>query len=328
MNKKWQPFFRIAGFVLGFAAFFLAVYSIPLREIWAVMRDSFNRYFVLCVSFWMFSIVFQTWRWHVMLRWKKPVPFNGSLKLFVVHRLANLLLPLRAGEGMRIIAARQQFDINIPYLMATSINERILNIAFLIPMALGLTFVIADLQKFQPLLLILFLLFSVGLGSMLWRHRAEISVTTISQTDQFENEGRLARFWRRFSQGIAILKNPRILLGVVFTSLGSWCVLWLATFFLLQNIENQSAALGAWSVLLFTNIASLLPLTPSNLGPFQWGCILALSHFGVPQADAVGFSLVLQAVRITAALLLGAVSLASEFFLSQLSRPADLSDAT
>lgn len=313
MNNWRQTILRIVAFLLGIATFFLAVYSIPLKEIWSVMQASFNRYLLLGIVLWTFSIVFQSWRWYVMLCWKKAVPFHSSLKLFVLHRLANLLLPLRAGEGVRIFAARQQFEMNIPYLMATSINERILNIAFLVPMAFGLTFAIADLKKYQALLLIGFFIFLIAVGGILWRHRSELSAEASTQTDQFDDENRFARFWRKFSQGLAILKSPRILLGVLLTSLGSWLVLWLALFFLLQNIHPTSPSLGAWAVLLFTNIASLLPFTPSNIGPFQWGCILALSYFGVPQADAVGFSLVLQAVRIVAASLLGVYCLAVEF---------------
>ncbi len=312
MLKRWQSITRIAGLLLGLAAFVLAVYSIPLDEIWSVVRASFNRYFVLGVCFWMLSIVFQSWRWHVMLIWKRSVPFTGSLKLFVVHRLANLLLPLRAGEGVRILAARQQFEISIPFLMATSINERILNIAFLVAMAFGLTFVIADLKPFQIYLLIAALIFAAAAAGILWRRRSALAAAAPNPSDFLSIENRFLRFWYKFSQGLAILKSPRVLLGVLLTSFGSWCALWLATFFLLQNIHAASPSLGAWSVLLFTNLASLLPLTPSNIGPFQWGCILALSYFGVPRADAVGFSLVLQAVRILAASLLGVYCFAAE----------------
>jgi hypothetical protein len=305
MLKRWQFITRIAGFFLGLAAFVLAVYSIPLSEIWSVMRASFNRYLVLCVFFWIFSIVFQAWRWHVMLRWKKPVPFTGALKLFVMHRLANLLLPLRAGEGVRILAARKQFDINIPFLMAASINERILNIAFLVAMAFGLTFVIDDLKPFQIYLLMAGLIFVAAAAWILWRRRSELAAAAPNPSDFLSIENRFLRFWYKFSQGLAILKSPRVLLGVLLTSLGSWCALWLATIFLLQNIHAASPFLGAWSVLLFTNLASLLPLTPSNIGPFQWGCILSLSYFGIGRTEAVALSFVLQAVRIVSAGLLG-----------------------
>ncbi|HEX9654911.1 MAG TPA: lysylphosphatidylglycerol synthase transmembrane domain-containing protein [bacterium] len=317
MNKWWQSIIRITGFLLGIAAFVLAVYSIPLKEICSVVQAGFNRYLIFCVFLWMLSIVFQAWRWHVMLRWKKPVPFHDALKLFVLHRLANLLLPLRAGEGMRIFAARQQFNMNIPYLMATSINERILNLAFLVPLAFGLTFVIPDLEKYQAFLLICVFVFLTVITGIIWRHRSELSAPAVFESDRTADENRFVRFWRKFSQGLAILKSTPILLGVLLTSLGSWLVLWLGISALLQSLHTTSPSLGAWAVLLFTNIASLLPLTPSNIGPFQWGCILALSYFGVPQAEAVGFSLVLQAVRIVAAVLLGIYSYGLHFLFTK-----------
>ena len=60
----------------------------------------------------------------------------------------------------------------------------------------------------------------------------------------------------------------------------------------------------AIAVILFVNIAALLPLTPANFGPYQWACILAFSIFGLEKSTAVGFSLVLQSIRISAVLIL------------------------
>ncbi len=318
MRKPTRFLFQLTGFLLGIAALVLAVYSIPLRELWAVLSNSFNLYLIACTALWILNILFQTWRWLIMLRWRKAVPFNSTLKLFILHRLANLLLPMRAGEGIRIVAARQQLGVDIPFLMATSILERVLNAAFLTVMAFALTFFIADLREYQMALLIATILLTCAVIWLVWRRRPE--VPTIRDREQLltandqKNESlsdngigqqRWQNFVFQFLRGLAILKSPRLLIGTVLTSLGSWVSLWLGIFVLVQNLHPAPSAAAALNLLLFINIASLIPVTPSNIGPFQWGCILSLSYFGIGRTEAVALSLVLQAVRIVSAGLLG-----------------------
>jgi phosphatidylinositol alpha-mannosyltransferase len=56
----------------------------------------------------------------------------------------------------------------------------------------------------------------------------------------------------------------------------------------------------------------VLPATPSNLGVFQAACVAVLAGYGVGYADALAFGIILQAVEIATAVIMGAPALVKE----------------
>lgn len=245
----------------------------------------------------------------MMLSWRKPVSFHASLKFFIINRLSNLLLPFRPGEGVRVVAANRQLRIDVPYLIATVLNERILNVLFLAFIGFTLTFYIDPLRPYRMALFPVIIAFLAVILWILWQRQNGIE-TDIAQVEEPELRGRsrLYVFWTKLVRGIAILKTPHILAGSLVSSLVSWCCVWFGILLMSKSLKPDEPMICALAVLFFMNIVSLMHLTPSNIGPFQWGCILAFSYFGVGKTEAVGFSLVLQSVRIVAACIIGLYS--------------------
>ncbi|MFL5878195.1 MAG: phosphatidylinositol alpha-mannosyltransferase, partial [Solirubrobacteraceae bacterium] len=70
---------------------------------------------------------------------------------------------------------------------------------------------------------------------------------------------------------------------------------------------------AAAAVLFAVNVTAVLPATPSNLGIFQAACVAVLTGaYGVSAADALGYGIILQAVEIATALLMGMPALVRE----------------
>ena len=66
-------------------------------------------------------------------------------------------------------------------------------------------------------------------------------------------------------------------------------------------------------MLFAVNVTAVLPLTPSNLGVFQAACVAVLTGaYGVSAADALGYGIILQAVEIATAVVMGAPALVKE----------------
>ncbi len=308
-----KPVVRLLGLAVGLGAFFLAVYAIPLRQLAGALRQNLNLKLVAVLGLWVLSILFQAWRWQIMLWPQKRVPFHPALKLFIMNRLTNLLLPFRAGEGVRLVAAKRLWNLNVPYVLGTIFNERILNIVFLAVMALILSFYIPDLQRFRLVLYFNMAAILAGIAGLLWKNRGTFQVELVDEEAErarFQGRSPFYKFGYRFWQGLAVFKSPPVLIGTLLTSLASWLCVWSALMLLAQNVQAREPGAAGLALILYTHVASLAHLTPSNVGPFQWGCIFAYSHFGVPQAAAVASSLVFQAVRIVAAALVGLYVLA------------------
>jgi phosphatidylinositol alpha-mannosyltransferase len=61
------------------------------------------------------------------------------------------------------------------------------------------------------------------------------------------------------------------------------------------------------------NVTAVLPVTPSNLGVFQAACVAVLtSGYGITAARALGYGIILQAVEVATAVVMGAPALVKE----------------
>ena len=65
-------------------------------------------------------------------------------------------------------------------------------------------------------------------------------------------------------------------------------------------------------MLFAVNVTAVVPATPSNLGVFQAACVAVLGAYGVGAADALAYGIILQAVEIATAVIMGAPALVKE----------------
>ena len=120
----------------------------------------------------------------------------------------------------------------------------------------------------------------------------------------------------RVRRGLVVFRRPREGSVALVMQLGAWAVQWLSCYVLLValGLDGHGADLGAAAAVLFAvNVSAVLPLTPSNLGVFQAACVAVLTGaYGISAADALGFGIILQAVEIATAVIMGAPALVKE----------------
>jgi phosphatidyl-myo-inositol alpha-mannosyltransferase len=90
---------------------------------------------------------------------------------------------------------------------------------------------------------------------------------------------------------------------------------WLSCYVLLValGLSHRAGMAAAAAVLFAVNITAVLPATPANLGVFQAACAAVL-HTGwhVSYGDGVAFGVILQAVEVSTAVLMGMPALLKE----------------
>jgi phosphatidylinositol alpha-mannosyltransferase len=66
-------------------------------------------------------------------------------------------------------------------------------------------------------------------------------------------------------------------------------------------------------VLFAVNVTAVIPATPANVGVFQAACVAVLAGvYHVSTADAIAYGIVLQAVELATALIMGLPALVNE----------------
>jgi phosphatidylinositol alpha-mannosyltransferase len=115
--------------------------------------------------------------------------------------------------------------------------------------------------------------------------------------------------------GLVVFRNPRFAVTATFGQLAAWGLQLVSCYTLLIALGlDQRAGIGAAAAVLFAvNVTAVLPATPSNLGVFQAACVAVLSGaYHVSTVDALGYGIILQAVEVTTAVIMGMPALVKE----------------
>jgi phosphatidylinositol alpha-mannosyltransferase len=128
-----------------------------------------------------------------------------------------------------------------------------------------------------------------------------------------------------FRQGLVVFKRPKAAVHAGGTQLAAWALQLFACYsvILALSLQHQANLIAAAAVLLAVNVTAVVPVTPSNVGVFQAACIAVLAPFGVSASQGLAYGLILQAVEIVAAVILGVPALLREgLSVSELRREA------
>jgi phosphatidylinositol alpha-mannosyltransferase len=115
--------------------------------------------------------------------------------------------------------------------------------------------------------------------------------------------------------GLTVFMRPREGSIAISSQLAAWALQWVSCYVLLVALGlEHKADLGAAAAILFAvNVTAVLPVTPSNLGVFQAACMAVLvGAYGVAPAQALGYGIILQAVEVATAVIMGGPALVKE----------------
>jgi phosphatidylinositol alpha-mannosyltransferase len=119
----------------------------------------------------------------------------------------------------------------------------------------------------------------------------------------------------RARDGLSVFRHPKLAAVASVAQLGAWGLQLLSCYVLLiaLGLDNQAGITAAAAVLFAVNVTAVLPATPSNLGIFQSACWVVLhGAYHVSTPDALAYGIILQAVEITTAIVMGGPALLKE----------------
>ncbi len=281
----------------GLAAGALAIFfwRVDTGEMFSRLGEVDPRWAVVALIAFTGSKVLHAWRWwHFLGRPEAPVaPLAG---VFLIANMANSLLPLRAGDLLRVEVPARRFGIPRS-LLASSVFvvESVLDLfAFAILMVVAL--LMSDLPPvLRPL---------VGLvGGSAVVFFGAIVVLVRSRTAV---EGWLAGWIRRlparmataiearlpdFVDGMGSLGTNAQAARVVGISLFAW-VVEVGVYYLLARAFGLDLDVPEALILMIAaNLIVSLPITPWSIGPYELAVTEALVAIGAARTDAGAFAL-------------------------------------
>jgi len=306
----------VAGAVLAF----LALQKIGLTNIAAALITASPTLVLLGLAIMCSSMVLRAVSWHAILRAALPrdrIRLADAAQGTFIGVLMSSTLPARLGEPSRaLVVARRSGRPreNLPIVLGTVVSQTLLNIVALVTLGAIMFSSVDFFNGHQNALLAaaiapVALLTAVLLAPVLLRGAPAGSSRVHSLAAQAR------RGMARVRAGLIVFRRPRLGAAAAGAQLSAWALQCLSCWVLLValGLDRHAGIAAAAGVLFAVNITAVLPATPANLGVFQAACVAVL-HTGwhISYGDGVAYGVILQAVEVTTAIVIGMPALLKE----------------
>jgi phosphatidylinositol alpha-mannosyltransferase len=310
----------VAVSLLGAGLGLYGLEKIGIGHIVKALVNSSPSYVLIGLGVMCSAMVMRAFSWHAILRAALPkarLRLADAMQGTMIGVLMSSTLPARLGEPSRALVVARRTGRprdNLPVVLGTIVSQTLLNILALVILGAIMFSSVSLFSGHQSALLavaiapVALLLVVLVAPRLLERHgrRSGKLYTLLAQL-----RGALARV----RAGLTVFRNPRLGAAATAAQLAAWGLQALSCYILLiaLGLDHQANFAAAAAVLFAVNVTAVLPATPANLGVFQAACAAVL-HTGwhVSVGDGVAYGVILQAVEVSTAVLMGMPALLKE----------------
>jgi glycosyltransferase 2 family protein len=292
---------RVAVWVVVIAC--VVVFARNLR--WHAVREAFRSadpgLLVVAVMLWVPCTALQGLRWYSLVRAVKSVPVLTVLSCAYVGYGASAVLPMRAGEAVRIELLARSAGLSRAVALGTVAIDHTVNGVVMLLLAATLPFFL-PVPVWTRVVVWSGVLVAGALFAVMLRLARKPS-------ERLHPPGKLMEIVLRLRGGLVGLRNPRAVLGAFASAIAAWTLEIATTMVALAAFHLAHGVPQAMAVLFGVNLALAIPAPPANLGNFELGAGFALVALGGERDHAAAFALGLHALQIFPTLVMGGLFL-------------------
>jgi len=271
---------------------------------------------LMCASMFARAIA-----WHAILAaaptWRRAKRRDAMQGTFI-GVLMSSTLPARLGEPSRaLIVARRlgRARETLPVVLGTMVSQTLLNLLALALLGIAVFSGFNPLDGHHGALIVAALAPLAALAAMLLAP-ALVPSAAVSRSARAEAlRLGLRSCMARVRDGLSVFRQPRLAAQATAVQLGAWGLQWMSCWLLLMafGLDGRAGVAGAAAVLFAVNATAVVPATPANVGVFQAACVAVLvGAYHVSTPDALAYGIVLQAVEVATAVIMGLPALVNE----------------
>jgi uncharacterized protein (TIRG00374 family) len=319
--KNWRLWI---GIFISVVFLYFSLRGLKLGEFWQALQHANYWWLIPGVAVYFVGVWVRAWRWHYMLRPLKDIPTQVMFPIVTIGYMGNNIYPARAGEVLRAAVLKQREGLPISASLATVVVERIFDgvvmLAFVflnLPELARITHdsgLIAGINLPIPQLAIIGALVFIGallifMAAAMFPRLSEKILDRVFLPlvpERFRVKTRDISM--RFLSGLESLRSPIDALMIFFTTVIIW-LLETAKYWFVMHAFPFPVPVSFFTLMLMNgivNLATTIPSAPGYVGTFDAPGIAVLSAYGVPQALAASYTLVLHAALWFPITLLGA----------------------
>lgn len=319
--KKWQFWL---GVLISILFLWLALRGLHLGDFWSVVAKANYWWILPGVGVYFIGVWARAWRWHYLLGPIKKIPTAKMFPITTIGYMGNNIYPARAGEVLRAVILKRKEGVPVSASLATIIVERIFDgvvmLAFIfvnlteLARLTGSSGFVGNIQEVAIYgtaafigALIVFLL-----AAMFPALTIRIGDWFIERLLPERLREKVRGIMHKFLDGLASLRSPFNVLMVFLTSVVIWLLETAKYWFVMHAFDFEVSFFALMLMNGIVNLATTIPSAPGYIGTFDAPGIAVLTAYGVDQAMAAGYTLVLHVALWLPITALGAWFLARE----------------
>jgi phosphatidyl-myo-inositol alpha-mannosyltransferase len=267
------------------------------------------------------SLLLRSVSWQQTLRAALPqvrIAWPPVIRATMIGVMGSAVFPGRVGELTRVLVLARRLEGSTRQLVAvlagTVFSQTLINLLALAILA-AITFSSVSLLQGHEGGLAGALAVPALICALVVAGPALLRVAQRSRSARVRRvAGLITRMLALARRGLAVFTRPRHGVPAIAAQLLAWALQWGSCYMIVLalGLQHQATPATAAAILLAVNLSAVLPATPSNVGVFQAACLVVLAAYGVAAGPALAYGIILQAVEVITALVLGAPALLAE----------------
>lgn len=304
MKKK-----MVVGILLGILFFYLAVRNIKFHEVIESFRSIRYVYLVPVYMTMLAMHLLRAYRWGILLRPIERIRFVSLVSITSVGFLAIMAVPVRVGELARPYLIKRSSSIKMSSALGTIIIERLFDIFSILVMFSAVACIIPIPQwivRSSMGILALVVLGMIFISVLvLNRRRAGRIIRVLLLKMPRRLSLRIEEMIVHFTLGLELMTDITRLLGVAALSFIIWTIGAFAIYLLFFAFNFSLPLIAAFAVLVLVTAGISIPAAPGFVGNWHYFCVLALTFFSIPKADAMAFAIVHNFLSVSLTVVMG-----------------------
>jgi hypothetical protein len=252
-------------------------------------------------------------RWRYLFPPRSDPP--GLIPAMMIGYMANNVLPLRAGEIVRVYVVARRWRRGFWTVVGTLVVERLLDSLVIVAILAVLVLAIPVPPLVRGAAIMFLIVDVVGVSALVALAMAParckaLLATLVRRWPRLEK--RAGRVLDTFLVGLDGVRTPSHALPLLVWTAMSWVLPAIAAWTMLKAMNLHLPLLAGWTVMTFVGLGVSIPSAPGYIGVFHTAAVLALAIFGVSDAIGAGYALVFHASQFIPVTLVGWIYLVRE----------------
>ena len=304
------------GLVLGVTVSLICLVLVTRKVEWPLLLPTLRHVrpvpFCAGIAGTMATFIVIAYRWHLLLGNVCAVSVSDSFDFTMIGYLAGLIVPARLGDLAKVVLVARQSRTSRTAVLGTVVLERLCDIIMLLILA-G---IFAALLKLSVLLGAALLVLAAATliavaalwtGPKLWHQL--LSPVLRRLPDRMARTA--AALIAKFSTGVDV-SNQRRTGAALLVSVLLWVLSGASMSAYAAAFPLTLPWYAGFLIILFTNLAGILPASPGGVGVYHYMSVLAVTVWTSDSTTALALAIVTHAVAMFLVTLTGAWGLARQ----------------